>query len=248
VTLFDRISFAVRAWLNDLLNRAADPSAELDYSYEQMRDELQEVNRGIADLTTQKKRLELHRERLRSNAEKHDRQVREAVRQDRDDLARRALQKKHAVTDQIADLDEQIQRLQATQDRLVERQVDVRGQIEGFRTRKETLKARHEAARASARVAEAFSGVGGEMGDVSRAIERASERTEQMEARAAALEELEETGALDDILSEGDEIDRELERRSTEERVDRELEELKTQLGRETGGSESELTESEEAD
>ncbi|WP_226012768.1 PspA/IM30 family protein [Halomicrobium salinisoli] len=234
MTLFDRLAFAIRAWVNDLLNRTADPSAELDYSYEQMRDELQEVNRGIADLTTQKKRLELHRERLRSNAEKHDQQVREAVRQDRDDLARRALEKKHAVTDQLADLDEQIERLQATQDRLVQRQVDFRGRIEGFRTHKETLKARHEAARASARVAEAFSGVGGEMGDVNRAVERASERTEQMEARAAALEELEETGALDDILSDGDEIDRELERRSTEQRIDSELEELKTQLGRET--------------
>ena len=143
----------------------------------------------------------------RATAEKHDEQVREAVRQDRDDLARRALDKKHAVTDQLVDLDDRIDRLQATQDRLVERQVVLRGRIEGFRTRKETLKARHEAARAEVRVAEAFAGVGGEMADVGRAIERATERTERMEARAAALEELEETGALDDILAEGDEID-----------------------------------------
>jgi len=230
--LLDRLSFTIRAWINDLLNRAADPVAELDYSYEQLRDELQEINRGIADLTTQKKRLELHRERLRAAVEKHDEQVREAVRQDRDDLARRALEKKHATTDQLADLDEQIDRLQTTQDQLVERQVTLRGRIEGFRTHKETLKARHEAARASARVAEAFTGVSGEFADVSRAVERAAERTEQMEARAAALEELEETGALDDVLAEGDEIDRELRRRSTERRIDQELEDLKTRLGR----------------
>ncbi len=34
--------------------RAEDPTETLDYSYEQMRDQLQEVKRGIADLTTQK--------------------------------------------------------------------------------------------------------------------------------------------------------------------------------------------------
>lgn len=234
MSLLGRLSFVVRSWLNALLNRVADPAAELDYSYEQLRDELQGINRGIADITTQRKRLELHRERLRAAAEKHDEQVQEAIRQDRDDLARRALEKKHAVTDELADLDEQIDRLRATQDRLVERQVTLRGRIEGFRTKKETLKARHEAARAEARVAEAFTGVGGDLADVNRAIERATERTEQMEARASALEELEETGALDDILAEGDEIDRELERRSTEQRIDQELEEVKMRLGSRT--------------
>lgn len=247
VSLLARLSFAVRSWLNALLNRVADPAAELDYSYEQLRDELQEVNRGIADLTTQKKRLELHRERLRANVEKHDGQVREAIRQDRDDLARRALEKKHATTDQLADLDEQIERLQATQNHLVERQVTLRGRVEGFRTQKETLKARHDAAQASARVAEAFTGVGDRMGDIERAVERANDRTEQMEARAAALEELEETGVLDDILAEGDEIDRELERRSVEHRVEQELDELKTRLGREvevkSGDSKEDLDE-----
>lgn len=243
MSLLGRISFVVRSWLNALLNRTMDPAAELDYSYEQLRDELQGINRGIADVTTQRKRLELHRDRLRRAAEKHDEQVREAIRQDRDDLARRALEKKHAVTEQSGDLDEQIDRLRATQDRLVERQVELRGRIEGFRTRKETLKARHEAAQAEARVAEAFTGVGGDLADVNRAIERATERTERMEARAAALEELEESGALDSILAEGDEIDRELERRSTEQRVEQELDELKTRLGRER----EELTEFEEA-
>jgi len=231
--LLERLWFSIRAWVNQLLNRTADPVAELDYSYEQLRDELQDINRGIADLTTQKKRLELHRERLRSAVAKHDGQVREAVRQDRDDLARRALEKKHATSEQLTDLDEQIERLQATQDQLVDRQVTLRGRIEGFRTHKETLKARHEAARASARVAEAFTGVSGDLADVNRAVERAAERTEQMEARAAALEELEATGALDDVLADGDEIDRELRRRSAEHRVEQELEDLKTQLGRE---------------
>lgn len=240
MSLFGRLSFVIRSWTNALLNRVSDPKAELDYSYEQLRDELQAINRGIAEVTTQKKRLEIHRTRLRSNVEKHDGQVREAIRAGRDDLARRALEKKHTTTEQIADLEEQIERLQATQDQMVERQVALRGRIEGFRTQKEVLKARHDAAQASARVAEAFSGVGGDLADVNRAIERATERTEQMEARSAALEELEETGALDDILADGDEVERELERLSTDRRVEQELEELKVQFG---GAAQTELDE-----
>ena len=242
MSLLRRLSFTVRAWLNALLERHADPVAELDYSYEKLRDELQNVNSAIAEVATQRKRLEIHRRRLRETTTHHDEQVRQAIQQDRDDLARRALKKKHTVTEQLANLDEQIDRLQATQDELIERQLSLRGEIEGFRVHKEVLKARHGAAQASTRAAEAFTGVGGEMADVNRAIERATERTEQMEARAAALEELEETGALDSILSEGDDIDRELERRSTEQRVEMELESVRRELGQESEGEVEEAT------
>lgn len=99
MALIQRLSFIVRSWLNALFNRAADPVAEIESSYERLRDELQGVNRGIADPTIQKKRLEMHRERLRATVEKHD---------------------------------EQIERLQATQARLVEGQVVLRGRIEEF--------------------------------------------------------------------------------------------------------------------
>ncbi|QIO21033.1 PspA/IM30 family protein [Haloarcula sp. JP-L23] len=230
MSLLGRIGFAIRAKLNALLNRTSDPSAELDYSYEELRDELQRVTRGIADVTTQKKRLEIHRRRLRENVEKYDGQAREAMRQDRDDLARRALEKKQTHVEQITDLTDQIDSLQETQDRLVGKRAELSSQIEQFRTRKETMKARYEAAEASARVSEAFTGVGDTMADVNRSIERATERTERMEARAAALEELEESGQLESALEEGDDIDRELDRISNERAVEYELETLREEM------------------
>ena len=69
MSLLGRLSFRIRSWLNAVLNRVEDPGQALDYSYEQLRDELQDVNRGIATITTQKKRLEMHRERLRAAVE-----------------------------------------------------------------------------------------------------------------------------------------------------------------------------------
>ena len=228
--LLGRLSYVVRATINALLNRASDPSAELDYSYEQLRDELQNVTRGIADVTTQKKLLEIHQRRLRENVEKHDAQARSALQQDREDLARRALAKKQANVTQITELTSQINSLQETQDSLVGKRAELASQIEQFRTRKESMKARYQAAEASSRVSEAFTGVGDTMGDVQRSLERATERTEQMEARAAALEELEASGALESVLEDGDSIDAELDRLSNERAVDYELERLQAEV------------------
>ncbi len=124
MSLLRRFAFAIRAKLNALLNRTSDPTAELDYSYEQMRDELQDVTRGIADVTTQKKRLEIQNP-VRTNVEKHNEQARQAVRQDRDDLAKRALEKKQAKMNQIEDLESQIANLQETQDNLVGKRAEL---------------------------------------------------------------------------------------------------------------------------
>src|SRR6056297_3769036 len=104
IILLGRLAFTIRSKLSALLNRASDPATELDYSYEQLRDELQNVTRGIAEVTTQKKRLEIHRRRLRENVEKYDGQAREAMGQDREDIARRALEKKQAHVSQISEL------------------------------------------------------------------------------------------------------------------------------------------------
>src|SRR6056297_1201845 len=113
--ILSRASYIIRSKVNAVLNRSEDPTQTLDYSYEQLRDELQDVKQGIADLTTQKKRLEIQRRRLEQNVEKHNEQAREAVRQDRDDLARRALEKKKQKMRQIEALETQITDLGAKQ-------------------------------------------------------------------------------------------------------------------------------------
>jgi len=209
--IVSRLSYAVRSKLNALVSSAEDPTETLDYSYQRLRDELRDVEQGLADLTAQKKRLEVQRERLAQNVEKHDDQAWEAVRQGRDDLARRALEKKQRKRDQVAEIDDQIASLESTQRDLEEQKDDLEAKVEEFRTKKETMKARHEAAEARTRVSEAVTGIDDGNGDVARAIERARDQTEEMEARAAAMDELSERGSLDGPLGDDrDRIDREL--------------------------------------
>ena len=57
--LMGRTMTILKAKWNKLLDRAEDPAETLDYSYEEQLRQLQNVKRGIADVTTAKKRLEL---------------------------------------------------------------------------------------------------------------------------------------------------------------------------------------------
>ena len=87
-----------------------------------------------------------------------------------------------------------------------------------------------------------MSGIGEEMGDVGMAIQRAEDKTAQMQARAGAIDELIASGALDDHsqLSGGDDITRELEAMSSQSDVEAELVRLKgLSAGKEPGALES---------
>ncbi|WP_397210121.1 PspA/IM30 family protein, partial [Nocardioides sp.] len=72
-------------------------------------------------------------------------------------------------------------------------------------------------------------GIGDEMGDVGQAIQRAEDKTAQMQARAGAIDELIASGALDDAstVNAGDDIARELEAMSSQADVETELARLK---------------------
>jgi phage shock protein A len=69
------------------------------------------------------------------------------------------------------------------------------------------------------------------MADVGMAIDRAQNKTETMRARAGAIDELIESGALTDVTQTGDDIDRELQKLSLSSGVDSELEAMKRELG-----------------
>jgi phage shock protein A len=70
------------------------------------------------------------------------------------------------------------------------------------------------------------------MGDVGLAIQRAEDKTEQMKARASAIDELMASGALDDMVGgPRDDIQAELDRMGAGSGVEAELERLKGELG-----------------
>jgi phage shock protein A len=74
-----RMSTVIKAKINKLLDKAEDPAETLEYSYEKQMELLQNVKKGIADVVTAKKRLQLQQQKLEQQVVKLDTQARQAL-------------------------------------------------------------------------------------------------------------------------------------------------------------------------
>jgi phage shock protein A len=230
--LMERFMLVIKSKFSKLLDRAEDPSETLDYSYEQQLRLIQDVKRGIADVATSKKRLQLQTDKLEQSLVRLETQARDALAAGREDLARQALERKTAAQAQLQGLDQQIEQLEGQQEKLVASERQLNAKIEAFRSQKEVIKAQYSAAEAQVRIGEAATGIGEQMADTGLAIQRAREKTEQMQARAGAVEELVEAGTLEDFTAgEQTQLDRELAQIASKSQVDKDLERLKAEVG-----------------
>jgi phage shock protein A len=240
--LSGRMSTVVKAKISKLLDRAEDPSETLDYSYQKQIENLQNVKKGIADVVTAKKRLQLQTEKMKQQVVKLDTQARQALAAGNEELARVALERKNVTQTELQSLDTQIGQLEQQQEQMTASEQKLRAKVEQFRSKKEVIKAQYSAAEAQVRISEAATGVGEEMADVGLAMQRALDKTENMKARADAVQELEAAGTFEDLTALGsgdDDIDRQLKQLSSSSEVDADLAKLKAELG--TGAPAGEL-------
>ena len=238
--LSGRISTTMKAKISKLLDKHEDPSETLEYSYQKQVELLQNVKKGLADVVTSKKRLQLQTDKLEKQVVKLDTQARQALAAGQEDLARTALERKTVAQSELQNLDGQVAELEQQQQQMVDSEAKMRTKIEAFRSKKEVIKAQYSAAEAQVRIGEAASGVGEEMADVGLAMQRALDKTENMRARAGAVDELEKAGAFTDLTQIGDgqdDIDRQLSQLSSSSQVDSELDKMKAELG--SGGGSS---------
>src|SRR5215218_3291960 len=229
-----RFSTVVKAKINRLLDKAEDPGETLDFSYQKQLENLQNVKKGIADIVTAKKRLQMQSSKIEQSVVKLDTQARQALASGNEDLARVALERKNVAQTELQGLDQQVAELESQQQRLIDSEQQLRSKVEAFRTKKEVIKAQYNAAEAQVRISEAATGVGEEMADVGLAMQRAMDKTEQMRARADAVAELEAAGTFDDITQLGpgeDDIDRQLRELGQTGQVEDELAKMKAELG-----------------
>ena len=238
--LTGRMSTLIKAKISKLLDRAEDPGETLEYSYQKQIELLQNVKKGIADVVTSKKRLQLQEENLGQNIVKLDTQARQALAAGNEELARTALERKNVAQTEMQSLDGQVTELEKQQEQMTASEQRLRTKIEQFRSKKEVIEAQYSAAEAQVRISEAATGVGEEMADVGLAMQRALDKTENMKARADAVSELEAAGTFQDLTALGpgeDDIDRQLRELSSSSEVDSELEKMKAELGAGSGAA-----------
>src|ERR1700745_4309756 len=226
-----RVSMIFKAKANKALDRREDPRETLDSSYQRQLELLTRVRRGVADVATSRKRVELQMNQLQQQANKLEDQARKALGMGREDLARGALERKASAQGQLDELQAQYAQLQAEEEKLTVASQRLQAQVDAFRTRKETIKATYTAAEAQTRINEAFCGISEEMGDVGMAFQRAEDKTAQMQARAGAIDELMASGALDDAVGgKRDDIQSELDMMAASSDVERERSRLKGEI------------------
>ena len=243
--LTNRITTLLKQKVNTLLDKYEDPKEALDYSYQNQIETMNKLRRSLAEVVTAKTRLQMQKTKLVENIRHLDEESRHAIEQDREDLAKLALERKNANMLQLQNLDKQIIDMQTQQDKLEQTEKRLATKVEEFRSKKEVIKAQYTAAEAQVRIKENLTGISEEMADVGVAMNKAEDKTEQMKAKAKALDEMIDSGVLTDYTSNKDDIEGELEKMTVKSSVDQELAKLKAERAKQKKITDPEETDTE---
>jgi phage shock protein A len=228
--LFQRAHDILQAKANKALDAAEKPDEMLDLSYEQMLDQLTQVRRGLVAIAASRKQIELQEQQLQHTADHLQDQAKAALAQGNEELAREALSRKAAAQAQIDSLDQQRQQLAEEQQKLEETLAKLQQRVNAFRSQKEVLKAQYTAAQAETSVSESVTGISKSFSDEGASLQRAQDKIATMQARAGAMDELIQSGVLEDVGGNTDDIQEELDKAGTNAEVDKELAALKAEL------------------
>jgi phage shock protein A len=231
MSLFQRAHDIVAAKANKALDSAENPNEMLDYSYDQMLDHITQVRRALVDITASKKQLELQEQQLQHSVDHLNDQAKAALGEGREDLAREALSRKAAAQQQIEGLEPQRQQLDEEEQKMEQTLSALQQRVNNFRSQKEVMKAQYTAASAMTSVNEEATGISKSLNDSGAALQRAQDKIANMQARASATDELLQSGVLEDVGGDTDDIQRELDQASASSGVDKELAALKAQIG-----------------
>ncbi len=229
--LFSRAHDIMQAKANRALDKAEKPDEMLDLSYEKMLEQITQVRRALVDIAASRKRIQLQESQLQASCDHLQDQARTAIGAGREDLAREALSRKAAAQQQIADMEPQHQQLVDEEAKLSQTLQSLQARVTQFRTQKETLKAQYTAAQAMTSVNEGVVGISKSISDSGAAVTRAQDKIAGMQARSSALDELLESGVLEDVGAAHDDIQRELDKIGASSSVDQELAALKASMG-----------------
>jgi phage shock protein A len=231
MTLFQRASEIVRARASRTLDAAEQPDEMLDLSYEDMLDQVTRVRRGLVDIAAARRQIELQEQQLGHSADHLQDQARAALAQGNEDLAKEALSRKAAVQAQIQAMEPQHEELTEQEGKLERALAALQERVGQFRTQKEVMKAQYTAARAESAAGEGAAGISGTLGDSGAELQRAQDKIATMQARAGALDELLQSGVLEDVGGDADGIQEELDAAGSAAQVDKELAALKAEIG-----------------
>lgn len=170
--------------------------SRLDETYREQIALLTSVRRGVAEVATSRKRVEVQLAQLQRKVDDADEHARQAVDRGDDAGARDALTRKVTLEKAKTELADRHAALSREEQALEQSAVRVERQIEDFRMRKDTLNARFSAASARAEINDATRGIASATSEVGQAMTAAERHTRELEATADAVDELVTEGVI----------------------------------------------------
>lgn len=215
---FGRLSKRMKKGMETLLTPAEDPRQTHVSSFERQRGLLVKVQTALDEVGKAKKCLEAKAAETRAKLPQLEELARQALREEREDLARLRLQRRQLASIELQGLEKQLLEIEREEHRLSLTEQRLSSQLTAFYTRQELIAARYSAAEAQVHIGEALSGVSGELAELNQAMAQAERKSAQMQARAAAIDRLVDEGLLeiptavdlaagDDLLSAGEIVD-----------------------------------------
>lgn len=230
--LRQRIALLFRAKANRALDRMEDPGEALELAYEKQLQALQRVRRGVADVVTSQKQLEIQQRQMEGNSVRLETLARQALEQGREELAASALTQGELVEGQLNGLRGQMDALAHQRQNLEVAGQRLQTRIAAMRTQKQTLKAQYSAAKATVHAGETVAGISKDMDEIELLLERARDKMLSTQARAEAVNELLDTGVLGRLGAGGiDSLEAQVRATAVEQSVDQRLDAMKRELG-----------------
>jgi phage shock protein A len=231
MSLFQRAHEILEAKANRALDSAENPSEMLDLSYEKMLEQITQVKRALVDIAASRRQIEMQEQQLQHSVAHLQDQAKAALAQGNDSLAKEALSRKAAAQAQLDGMEPQHQQLSEQEEKLEQTLSALQHRVNDFRSQKELMKAQYTAAKAVSTVDESAAGISKTFEDSGAELQRAQDKIANMQAHAGAVDELLQSGVLEDVGGGTDDIQKELDEVSSSAEVDKELAALKAEVG-----------------
>ena len=216
--IFSRMSDIINANINAMLEKAEDPEKIVRLMIQEMEDTLVEVRSAAARTIADKKENRRKLAAIKAEARDWERKAELAVTKGRDDLAKAALHEKANVEriaagleDQLAQVDDGLERLNGDITRLQEKLADAKG-------RQKALLMRHDTGSQRLRVREQLHQ--GKVDDALMRFDKFERKIENVEGRVEAFD-----------LGERPDLRQEIQNLEGAEKVEQALNELKQRMG-----------------
>jgi len=219
MSIFKRIADIFKANVNDVLDKAEDPEKMLKQMVIEMEQSVNKATLAVAQAIANEKSLERKLEKARKDKEEWEHKAMVALQNNREDLAKAALEKKAIAERNINDLVPVLEQARQTSNKLRQQLDQLKSKLDEARTRQSTLIARSQAAKAQKQIAQSFSGVGT---DAFSKVDKFEGKIEKLEAEASAFEQL---------AGENTSLDEEFKKLTSSKSVEDELLALKAKMG-----------------